>query len=186
MHPGRHSNISNVYKRLKTLAEIRHKTCDCKNGIRFPIRDGRNCKKMTLSFICSSKPVDRPYLWVMERYCLECGEKLSGRSDKRFCCDSCRSNWHNSKVNRNDSYVRQVNGILHKNRRILQQYYESGRRRIGRHELFGASFNPDFYTSCSKWPLRRFYRCYDMSYTILPNGGIYILKAKKTSYKAEE
>ena len=33
------------------------------------------------------------------RECLECGEPLKGRVDKKFCSDYCR-NSHNNKVNK--------------------------------------------------------------------------------------
>lgn len=111
---------------------------------------------------------------------------MSGRSDKRFCCDSCRSNWHNSKAHENDRPVRQINGILRRNRNILQHYYETGRRHIGKHELNGTAFNPEFYTSRTGWLVARRYCCYDIYYRALPGGSIYLLKAQKLMGEAED
>lgn len=30
-----------------------------------------------------------------QRTCPVCGEKIVGRSDKKFCCDECRAYYHN-------------------------------------------------------------------------------------------
>ena len=36
---------------------------------------------------------------TMEKQCLECGDKIVGRIDKKFCSDGCR-NAYNNKVNK--------------------------------------------------------------------------------------
>jgi len=49
-----------------------------------------------------------------ERYCLECGEPLIGRSDKKFCDDQCR-NAYNNKLNRDHiNLYRNINNKLRK------------------------------------------------------------------------
>ena len=41
--------------------------------------------------------------------CLECGEKIVGREDKKFCSDSCR-NAYNNKINKDSTnYMRNIN-----------------------------------------------------------------------------
>ena len=35
----------------------------------------------------------------MDKLCLECGDKLFGRIDKKFCSDACR-NAYNNKINK--------------------------------------------------------------------------------------
>jgi hypothetical protein len=37
----------------------------------------------------------------MNKVCLECGEKIVGREDKKFCSDGCR-NAYNNKINKDD------------------------------------------------------------------------------------
>ncbi len=55
----------------------------------------------------------------MERQCIDCGESLNGRADKKFCSDQCR-NSHNNRLNSDDNnFMRNVNNILRRNRRIL-------------------------------------------------------------------
>ena len=57
----------------------------------------------------------------MERNCLECGRSLIGRSDKKFCSDDCRTNHNNKQNSDQTNYIRRVNNILRKSRRILVQ-----------------------------------------------------------------
>ena len=52
--------------------------------------------------------------------CRECHESLRGRRDKQFCDDSCRAK-HHRKTNKPSPLIRQVEGILLKNRSILKE-----------------------------------------------------------------
>lgn len=59
----------------------------------------------------------------MEKQCIYCGEPFSGRSDKKFCSSHCRT-LHNNNLNRDETnYIRNINNLLRKNRRILQDLY---------------------------------------------------------------
>ena len=57
----------------------------------------------------------------MEKSCLQCGDKISGRSDKKFCSDYCRNAFNNDQNRDVNNYVRNINNILRKNRRILAE-----------------------------------------------------------------
>ena len=49
-----------------------------------------------------------------QKLCLECGEQIQGRSDKKFCSDYCR-NSHNNKVNtESKNLIRNTNNRLKK------------------------------------------------------------------------
>ena len=53
------------------------------------------------------------------RECLECGDQLKGRIDKKFCSDYCR-NSYNNKVNKDSkNLIRNMNNRLRKNYKIL-------------------------------------------------------------------
>lgn len=54
------------------------------------------------------------------RKCLACEKPLSGRADKKFCNDYCRNAYNNSLKSPGNSYVRNINNTLLKNRRILE------------------------------------------------------------------
>lgn len=79
-------------------------------------------------------------------HCQDCGHPLSGRTDKKFCGDHCRSHYHNQ-LNRNrlESY-KKVNRILRKNAGVLEAMISSGHRQASRQSLAAAGFNFRFFT----------------------------------------
>lgn len=82
----------------------------------------------------------------MERICLDCGAKLLGRSDKKFCSDQCRNNYNN-RINRDqNNYVRNVHAQLRRNRKIISDMLEDGHHRIHRDALFAQGYNFIFFT----------------------------------------
>ena len=51
----------------------------------------------------------------MDKKCPECGEKIIGRVDKKFCSDYCR-NSYNNKINKDSkNLIRNINNRLRKN-----------------------------------------------------------------------
>ena len=64
---------------------------------------------------------------MSERICLECKDKLRGRKDQKFCSDYCRNAFNNRQNEDANKYVRRINGILRKNRRILEKCNPSGK-----------------------------------------------------------
>ena len=82
----------------------------------------------------------------MERVCLDCGEKLLGRSDKKFCSDQCRNNYNNRQNRDSNNYVRNVHGLLRRNRKILSDLYDDGHRRLHRDALIALGYNFTFFT----------------------------------------
>ena len=111
-----------------------------------------------------------------ERYCLECGERFSGRTDKRFCSDACRNYYHNAISRQSKAYSYKINSILHRNHSILSDSLSSGKSRIGPEEMEEKNFQARFHTASYRKPLsRRVYKCYDISYTIDSRKGVRIL-----------
>ncbi|MGM0464627.1 MAG: hypothetical protein ACQEQW_08205 [Bacteroidota bacterium] len=80
------------------------------------------------------------------RKCLDCGEVLKGRSDKKFCSDQCRNNYNNTINREANNLVRNVHSVLRKNRKILCELYDSGTRKIHRDALLVSEFNMNFFT----------------------------------------
>ena len=71
----------------------------------------------------------------MERNCLECGSKILGRIDKKFCNDSCR-NTYNNKLNKDRrNLVRNTNNRLRKNYRILEELNPDQKTKVSRGKL---------------------------------------------------
>jgi len=54
----------------------------------------------------------------MKKKCAECGDEFIGRADKKFCSDQCRSAFNNKLNSDHSQFMRNVNNILRKNRRI--------------------------------------------------------------------
>lgn len=52
--------------------------------------------------------------------CAECSKPLKGRADKKFCDDYCRNAYNNRQNADQNNYVRNINAILRRNRRLLE------------------------------------------------------------------
>jgi hypothetical protein len=117
----------------------------------------------------------------MEKKCLDCGEPIKGRADKKFCSDQCRNSYNNRLNSDATNYVRNVNNILRKNRRILSELNPSGKISLHRDKLARAGFNFNYFTSTAPSKEGKFYRyCYEEGY--LPIENDYILLVRKKEY----
>ena len=58
---------------------------------------------------------------TLNRLCLECGKSLKGRCDKKFCDDYCRNAYNNKAKIEENSFVRNINRTLQRNRRVLEE-----------------------------------------------------------------
>ena len=63
----------------------------------------------------------------MSAKCIECGDKIAGRSDKKFCSDQCRSAYNNKLNSDSNNLMRNINNTLRKNRRILMEQNPEGK-----------------------------------------------------------
>ncbi|MFN8241855.1 MAG: hypothetical protein U0X39_14030 [Bacteroidales bacterium] len=86
----------------------------------------------------------------MERRCLDCGDVLHGRADKKFCSDQCRNNFNNRQNRDSNNFVRNVHGLLRKNRRILGDLYNEGKTRVHKDALYALGYNFSFFTHSIK------------------------------------
>lgn len=110
--------------------------------------------------------------------CLECGEKIIGREDKKFCSDGCR-NAYNNKINKDSNNImRNINNKLRKNYRILTELNTDGKSKTTRTKLLGKGFDFDFFTNILKTKAgNTYYFLYDQGYMLLEND-LYILVKK--------
>ena len=102
--------------------------------------------------------------------CLECGDKVVGRVDKKFCSDYCR-NAFNNKVNKESkNLIRNTNNRLRKNYKVLTELNVSGKTKVTRRKLFDKGFDFQFFTSIytTKTGNTYFY-VYDQGYLLLEN-----------------
>lgn len=111
----------------------------------------------------------------MERACPECGDKIIGRTDKKYCSDSCR-NAHNNNQNKDSKNVmRNINNRLRKNYRILEKLNPEEKTRTTKAKLDGAGFDFNFFTSIYTTKAGTiYYFIYDQGYLPL-DGDFYAL-----------
>lgn len=104
------------------------------------------------------------------RVCLECESKLTGRKDQKFCCDQCRNTFNNRLNEDANNYVRRINHILRKNRRILAFLNPEGKVTVDGLRLAEEGFNFHYYTNAYKTKKGSVYFfCYDHGYLRLEN-----------------
>ncbi len=97
--------------------------------------------------------------------CIECGAEMKGRSDKRYCSDSCRSSYHNRMNSDATNFVRNVNNILRKNRRILEENNPNGKAKVHRDKLLEQGFKFTYFTNEYVTKSGNVYRfCYEQGY----------------------
>ena len=111
------------------------------------------------------------------KQCLECGEKVIGRSDKKFCNDYCR-NAYNNKLNVGDkNLVRNTNNALKKNYKILCELNTSGKTKLPKEQLLKKGFNFSLITSIYKTKTgNQYFYCYDQGYLLLDNNYVLLIK----------
>lgn len=106
-----------------------------------------------------------------KKQCAECGEEIKGRQDKRFCSDQCRSAAHNKENSDQINFVRNINNILRKNRRILENFNPKGKASVHRDKLIAEGFKFSYFTNEYKTKKGGIYRfVYEQGYTERDNG----------------
>lgn len=102
--------------------------------------------------------------------CLVCNKKFFGRSGKKYCSTDCRISYHNNLNRDSNVFMRTINSILRKNRRILAKSNPKGKRKIHYNQLVDLGFNFSYYTN--KYTTKSgntYIFCYDQGYIELDN-----------------
>jgi predicted nucleic acid-binding Zn ribbon protein len=100
-----------------------------------------------------------------KRKCLECGYEFFGRVDKKFCSDQCRNTYNNRLKRDVNNYVRNINNILRKNRRILESLNPKGKAKVHKTKLMLKGFNFDYFTNVYRTKSGKiYYFCYEQGY----------------------
>ncbi len=114
-----------------------------------------------------------------KRKCLECQEEFSGRIDKKFCSDMCRNAYNNKLNSDTTNLVRNINSILRKNHRILQELNAAEKTKVHKKKLADKGFDFTYFTSIYKTQKGSEYHfCYEQGYLALEND-FYILVINK-------
>lgn len=109
--------------------------------------------------------------------CLECGEKIVGREDKKFCSDGCRNSYNNKMNKDHTNLMRNINNRLRKNYRILTELNPEGKTKTTRNKLLSKGFDFEFLTSIYKTKTgNTYYFVYDYGYMELENEHYILVK----------
>lgn len=115
-----------------------------------------------------------------ERNCLDCGEMIRGRADKKFCNDQCRNNYNNQLNSDSYNLVRNTNNILRRNRRILEELNPTGKVKVLRKKLLIKGFDFNYFTSLYTTQSGKTYHfCYEHGYLSLGEEEILLVKKEE-------
>lgn len=123
----------------------------------------------------------------MAKYCIDCGESLSGRADKKFCSDICRNSFNNKLNSDTNNYVRNINNVLRKNRRILGELNPNDKTTVHVDKLTEKGFMFSFYTHI--YTTRKgdhYYFCYEHGYIQHSNNLVTIVTRRPEGDKVTE
>ncbi|HLT71846.1 MAG TPA: hypothetical protein VKZ75_04315 [Cyclobacteriaceae bacterium] len=113
------------------------------------------------------------------RTCLECGERVTGRLDKKFCSDLCRVSYNNRLNAPAIRYVKNVTHALMRNRRVLLALNPTGKCRVSEEQLLQKGFDFRYFTSQYTTRGGAVYRyCFEQGYLKMDNHA-YLLVVKK-------
>ncbi|MFZ1703512.1 MAG: hypothetical protein WAT79_04150 [Saprospiraceae bacterium] len=112
--------------------------------------------------------------------CPECGDKLIGRRDKKFCSDQCRTANHNKYNGDQNNFMRNINNILRKNRRILQSKIVGRSSKTKKVDLIDEGFKFSYFTNEYVTKTGKVYRfCYEYGYVTLDNNYLSLVQRKE-------
>ena len=102
---------------------------------------------------------------MVERTCIQCGDSVKGRIDKKFCSDDCRVSWHNYQNRDISKFMTNINKILRKNRRILDELHNIGKTKVTKAQLLDEGFRFAYHTNEFKTKAgKTYYFIYDQGY----------------------
>lgn len=106
----------------------------------------------------------------MKKKCLECGEPVIGRIDKKFCSDYCRNTFNNKVNKESKNLIRNINNRLRKNHRVLTELNKSGKTKVTRRKLLDRNFDFSHFTSIYTTKAgNTYFYIYDQGYLALEN-----------------
>jgi len=106
-----------------------------------------------------------------EIYCKQCGEKIVGRIDKKFCDAQCRNSYNNKRKRESEKQIVEINRILRRNRKILKQLSPEGKTTIRKEYLEKSGFDFRYHTHSYTTIHNNTYKlCYEYGYLELIDG----------------
>ena len=114
--------------------------------------------------------------------CLECGNQIRyGRTDKRFCCEDCKSRHHNAQAKAARSFKNKVISIIGRNYDILDALLREGKDSADLMDLLSMGFVPGVVTSYRRTGKHDVFACYDIKYIMTGNRVYSVMKINNLS-----
>jgi predicted nucleic acid-binding Zn ribbon protein len=105
------------------------------------------------------------------KHCIQCGEKMVGRLDKKFCDAQCRNNYNNKIKRKSEKMIIDINRLLRRNRKILKQFNPEGKTTIRKEYLEKLNFEFNFHTHTFTTKNNNTYIfCHEYGYLEIENG----------------
>ena len=114
-----------------------------------------------------------------KNYCSECNEILRGRTDKKFCSDSCRSMFHNRLKSQQSGVQKMIESRLRKNRKILMGLYNnmtSDLKLVPLKYVENLGFTFNFYTHIEHDTQKQMIFCFEYGYQKIDNQKVKLVK----------
>jgi hypothetical protein len=115
-----------------------------------------------------------------KRLCGECNAKLIGRKDKKFCSDQCRTSYFNRMNSDQSKFMKNINNILRKNRKILESLVSGRSCKVQKVELLDEGFRFSYFTNEYITKTGKTYRfCYEYGYVPVDINTFMIVQRKE-------
>jgi len=109
-------------------------------------------------------------------YCQDCRSKITGRIDKKFCGDQCRSHYNNGLNKNRNAGLKRINTILRKNDAVLKKFITNKISLLTKHTLITAGFDFQFFTHYFIASNGLKYSCcYNYGYQIVPGDQVVLI-----------
>lgn len=122
----------------------------------------------------------------MKRNCVYCDHPISGRSDKKFCGDSCRNTYNNYKNRKRNLVINHHHSRLKKNHRILAELLgDETEKKVFKRTLLDTGFDLQSVSSYySDQQGNVYFFVYEIGYSILDEQIVQLTKSKGRSFEA--
>jgi hypothetical protein len=116
----------------------------------------------------------------MEKFCMDCGLLVKGRSDKKFCDDQCRTNYNNKLKTENHKNIRLINSILSRNRKTLEKLNPTGKVKISLKKLLEEGYNLTYHTHIYETQSgSKYFFCYEYGYLLIDTNQVLLVKREE-------
>jgi len=122
------------------------------------------------------------------KLCQECEQAIRGRTDKRFCNDSCRNAFNNRANSKENDMLNKINNQLRRNRKILKNILADEKMyKTNKSKLLAEGFAINYHThriNTSKG--HEYIFCYEYGYLDLGHDMILIVKSSQKFDKSHK